>query len=115
MPRRPKHPCRYPGCPGLAEPGKSYCPEHQDLQLAMEQAARERWRQRARPGSAAERGYDARWREVRARQLQAFPFCQRCGRRATLVHHIDGNAHNDDMSNLMSLCDSCHQKVHHGG
>ena len=27
MPKSPKRPCRYPGCPNLCESG-TYCPEH---------------------------------------------------------------------------------------
>ena len=27
MPKNPKRPCRYPGCPNLCERG-TYCPEH---------------------------------------------------------------------------------------
>ena len=29
MPRKPKHPCGYPGCKELTE--KRYCPEHEQL------------------------------------------------------------------------------------
>lgn len=28
MPRRPKIPCGYPGCPRLVEQGKKYCNKH---------------------------------------------------------------------------------------
>lgn len=45
--------------------------------------------------------------------------CEYCG--ATLdfvprlvVHHRDGNATNNDPNNLITLCDSCHKKVHSG-
>ena len=30
MPRKPKKPCAYPGCPNLTE--KKYCPEHERLE-----------------------------------------------------------------------------------
>ena len=52
MPKHPKRPCRYPGCPNLCESG-TYCSEH-----SAESPDRLR-------GSATERGYDAKWRRAR--------------------------------------------------
>jgi len=113
MPSRPKHPCRHPGCPGLVPHGRSYCAAHQAEQDRVDRARRERYEQRVQRGSAAAHGYDANWRRVRDRQLQACPICQRCqARRATIVHHIDGNAFNNASTNLLSVCASCHQKIH---
>ena len=57
MPRSPKRPCRYPGCPNLCESG-TYCPEH-----SSESPDRLR-------GNATERGYDAKWRRARRQFLQ---------------------------------------------
>ena len=65
MPKRPKRPCRYPGCPNLCEKG-TYCAEHQG-------ESPERWR-----GSAAERGYGADWRKARRRFLASNPLCAAC-------------------------------------
>ena len=45
MPRIPKRPCRYPGCPNLCDSGV-YCRKHSEYSA-------DRMR-----GSAAERGYD---------------------------------------------------------
>jgi 5-methylcytosine-specific restriction endonuclease McrA len=28
------------------------------------------------------------------------------------VHHIDGNAHNDRLDNLITLCSTCHRKTY---
>ena len=42
-------------------------------------------------------------------------FCRRCKRkdkRVLLVHHIDGNRGNNDISNLVFLCYNCHYLVH---
>ena len=68
MPRKPKRPCSYPGCPKLTD-GR-FCEEHQ-----------------RREG-----------RLVKAEQ----------------VHHIKPLAEGGDHSetNLMSLCSSCHAKIH---
>lgn len=28
MPRKPRRPCRHPGCPNLCEDGEQYCEKH---------------------------------------------------------------------------------------
>ena len=38
--------------------------------------------------------------------------CQICERKAILVHHIDKDNSNNDPKNLISLCQSCHGKLH---
>jgi 5-methylcytosine-specific restriction endonuclease McrA len=53
-------------------------------------------------------------RHVRRQALhRANHTCQRCGRRATEVHHLTyerlGNEHPDD---LQPLCDDCHRAAH---
>ena len=65
MPKNPKRPCRYPGCPNLCESG-TYCPEH-----SAESPDRLR-------GNATERGYDAKWRRTRRQFLQKHPLCANC-------------------------------------
>ena len=86
MPRKPKQPCAYPGCPNLSE-GR-YCEEHRKL--------------------------------IRDNYVKTHPFCERCFTNGILVpveevHHkvpiSQGGTHNP--SNLMSLCKSCHNKIHH--
>jgi len=40
-------------------------------------------------------------------------YCHRCGSRDKIqVHHIDGDDENDELSNLVPLCEPCHVKVH---
>ena len=60
--------------------------------------------------------HTSRWRRLRALQLQSFPICIECKRKAiikqaTVVDHIvrikDGGE-SFDMNNLQSLCTSCH-------
>ena len=66
-------------------------------------------------GSSSQRGYDARWRRLRARKLRADPICAEClkdGDRVTEATHVDHivpfKGKNDplrlDYSNLQSLC-----------
>ena len=106
MPRSPKRPCRYPGCPNLCESG-TYCPEH-----SAELPDRLR-------GSAAERGYDAKWRRARKRFLRSHPLCANCLSQgivtpATVVDHIVPHRGDRalfwDENNWQPLCKRCHDR-----
>ena len=106
MPRSPKRPCRYPGCPNLCESG-TYCPEH-----SAESPDRQR-------GSAAERGYDAKWRRARKLFLQRHPLCANCLSQgvltpATVVDHIVPHRGDHrlfwDEQNWQPLCKACHDR-----
>lgn len=106
MPRRLPHPCGMPGCPALAPSGTRFCERH-----ARDDAKRYD-RQR---GTAAQRGYNARWRRIRALVLAEEPLCRECARQgkvvpARQVDHIDGNVENMVRENLQPLCDSCHSR-----
>lgn len=110
VPRKPKQPCAYPGCPRLTD-GR-YCEEHRKLvEKNYERYSRD---------PDVHKKYGARWRRIRAAYVKTHPFCEACFKRGILVpvdevHHIvpvsRGGTH--DPSNLMSLCRSCHNKIHH--
>ena len=89
----------------MRDPNRRYCPQHQ----------REEWKRHDQArGSAAERGYDAAWREIRDRYLADHPMCERCKRRpSTMVHHRTPKRQggSDDPSNLQALCELCHRQV----
>lgn len=64
--------------------------------------------------------YGRAWKRIRDRYAAAHPLCERCLKEGRLtpveeVHHIvpvtQGGDHRE--SNLMSLCQSCHNKMHH--
>ena len=102
MPRKPKRPCRHPGCPSLSD--EVYCVVHRPLY------ARE---------SATNRGYDARWRAARKRYLRQYPLCIECQRNgkftpATVVDHILPHRGDEDLfwdeSNWQPLCKHCHDR-----
>lgn len=106
MPTRPLRPCSSPRCPALTSAGR--CDAH---------ARATRQQQDERRGTAAERGYDGKWRKAREAFLAANPLCRLCaaeGRTtgATVVDHIV--PHKGDMAafwkrnNWQSLCASCH-------
>ena len=107
MPKIPKRPCRYSGCPNLCEKG-IYCEEH-----------RKEWSHDAIRGGAAARGYDAHWRKARKAFLSRHPRCAECLKNgvltpATVVDHIiphRGDPHLMwDESNWQALCKSCHDR-----
>jgi 5-methylcytosine-specific restriction protein A len=109
MPRKPKRPCRYPGCPNLTD--GVYCEEHAKQ---MEQHY-EKFQRGYSPGKR----YGRAWVRIRHRYATKHPLCEMClknGRYVAVeeVHHIiplsEGGTH--DESNLMSLCRSCHEKIH---
>jgi 5-methylcytosine-specific restriction protein A len=48
---------------------------------------------------------------MRAYVLQVNPICTDCQRTpATVADHIDGDAMNNEMTNLTGLCASCHSR-----
>lgn len=110
MPRKPKRPCSYPGCPNLTD--GQYCKEH-------EAAARRQYNRYGRPADSNKK-YGRAWKRIRDRYAAAHPLCEMCLKEGRLtpveeVHHIvplsQGGTHRND--NLMSLCQSCHTKIHH--
>ena len=112
MPRKPKRPCGHPGCPKLATDGGQYCEEHQKLE-------QKRYNKYERSPDS-NRKYGRAWQRIRARYVAVHPLCELCLKEGRLtpvqeVHHIipisKGGTH--EQSNLMSLCQSCHTKLHH--
>ena len=112
MPRSPRRACAYPGCPRLAEDGCQYCAQHR-------KAERDRYNKYERSPDV-NRKYGRAWQRIRNRYAAAHPLCEMCLKEGKLtpveeVHHIkpisQGGDHRE--SNLMSLCQSCHTKLHH--
>ena len=110
MPRKPMKPCRYPGCPNLTD--EMYCDAHR-------KQARDEYNLYERSPDI-NRKYGRAWKRIRDRYASAHPLCERCLKEGKYtpveeVHHIlpvsQGGTHTD--SNLMSLCRSCHTKIHH--
>lgn len=110
MPRKPKQPCAYPGCPKLSD--ERYCEEHRKVVAKnYDKYTRE---------PSVKKKYNRQWARARARYASLHPFCERCleeGRVTPVqeVHHklplARGGTHAEE--NLMSLCRSCHNKIHH--
>ena len=109
MPRLPKKPCKYPGCPNLTE-GR-YCKEHEkEANQTYEKYGRDQ---------TVRRKYGRAWKRIRNKYVSEHPFCEKCLKNGIVVpvdevHHIkplaEGGTH--DRSNLIGLCKSCHAKIH---
>lgn len=76
-----------------------------------------------RRGTAAQRGYDGRWQQVRRAYWQAHPYCEPCwergmirteanGYRIDVDHRVPFQGKDDPLrlrwDNLQSLCRACH-------
>lgn len=105
MPSKPRKPCNKPGCRELTT--ERYCEKHKPEQHQYDQHR----------GTAAERGYDHRWREYRKWYLQQNPLCRHCSDEgqvtpATVVDHIVPHKGNMELfwnpKNHQPLC-----KMHH--
>lgn len=110
MPMKPKQPCAYPGCKRLSD-GR-YCEEHRKM-------VAKQYEQYSRDPNIHKK-YGRVWKRIRDSYVKTHPFCEQCFKEGILtpvdeVHHIipvsRGGTH--DRSNLMSLCKSCHNKIHH--
>ncbi|MGG0756253.1 HNH endonuclease signature motif containing protein [Brevibacillus laterosporus] len=99
--------CRKQGCSKLTE--NRYCDAHKSQTKLYNQER----------GTAAKRGYDARWRKARAGYLAGNPLCKKCLEKgkiiaATVVDHI--TPHKGDVvlfwdrNNWQGLCASCHSR-----
>ncbi len=109
MPSKPKRPCAWPGCPELTD-GR-YCEEHR-------KTAERQYNKYSRAPDI-HRKYGRAWKRIRDRYAAEHQLCEMRLQegRVTLideVHHVapvsKGGTH--DRRNLMSLCRSCHNKIH---
>lgn len=108
MPRKPKRPCSYPGCPNLTD--DRYCESHKSL------VDRNYNKYQRDPNS--NKRYGRSWKRIRDRYIKAHPLCEECekyGRLTTAeeVHHILplSKGGGNEPENLMSLCKSCHSRI----
>ena len=109
MPTKPKKPCKFPGCPNLTN--ETYCELHKSKM-------RKDYNTYERTGNHSKK-YGREWKRIRDRYVKTHPLCEMClkvGRYTPVeeVHHIlpviRGGTNAE--SNLMSLCKSCHNKIH---
>lgn len=112
MPYSPRRGCAYGNCPNRAVPGSQYCEEHKKLTDKQYNDYSRR--------PEIKKKYRNHWRKIRERYYSMHPYCEQCFKEGKMVladevHHIipvsRGGTH--EASNLMSLCRSCHNKIHH--
>ena len=107
MPYKPKRSCSFPGCPELIPSGERFCSKHKK---------EEQKRYDKQRGTAAQRGYDARWRRYKKRYITEHPLCinyEECHNVATVVDHIISvNQGGDfwDPNNHQPMCKPCHDR-----
>jgi 5-methylcytosine-specific restriction protein A len=108
MPRKPKSPCSFPGCPKLTE--GSYCEDHH-------KTMNRNYNKYQRDPESNKR-YGRSWKRIRDRYIKTHPLCEECEKQGRLtpveeVHHIIplSRGGGNETSNLMSLCGSCHRKI----
>lgn len=108
MPKKPKSPCRFTGCPVLTD--DLYCEDHRKV-------INKHYNKYKRAPDTYKR-YSNRWRKIRQLYIKEHPVCELCEKKNILrpveeVHHIiplsQGGTHHED--NLMSLCKSCHSRI----
>jgi len=109
MPRKPKRPCSYPGCPKLVD--GQYCEEHQKL-------VTKQYNLYGRDEFSKNFYKTPEWLSVKKQYLKEHPLCVECLKsgkrtRATIVDHIVPIKQGGDKfseSNLQALCWSCHSR-----
>lgn len=109
MPRKPKRPCGYRGCPELVD--GYYCEKHK-------KETNRKYEKYKRDTETSKR-YGRKWRKIRKKYIAEHPLCEICFKNKRMVnadhvHHIkplkEGGT--NDEENLMSLCISCHSRIH---
>lgn len=109
MPRRPKRPCSYPGCPNLTD-GR-FCEEHAKLEAKRYE--------RYERDPATKRRYGRAWKRIRDSYAASHPMCEICLEKGVYtpteeIHHMkplsQGGTH--DRDNLKALCKTCHARIH---
>jgi 5-methylcytosine-specific restriction protein A len=109
VPRKPKRPCSYTGCPELTE--ERFCEKHQKVE-------NQRYEKYDRD-PAVRRRYGRAWKRIRDSYALVHPFCEQCltnGKyvKTEEIHHrlplSEGGTH--ERCNLIALCKACHARLH---
>ena len=107
MPKKPKRPCSFPGCPKLTD-GR-FCEEHEKLE-------NKRYEKYDRD-PAVRRRYGRAWKRIRDSYVQLHPLCELCQEKGLLVsteevHHRIPEGGTHARENLIALCKPCHARIH---
>ena len=113
--------CKYPGCHTSVPYGQRYCKRHEEQGKKRDAEANKERRRffDTKRGSASQRGYTSKWRQVSKRFLARHPYCVECYKQgrmtlATEVDHIKPHKGDHELmwseSNWQPLCHSCHSR-----
>lgn len=111
MPNRSLRPCNSPGCPELVSSGR--CEKHRK-QVNIDY-------NRTRRNRDTEKFYNsALWQRVRQQKRNMNPLCEQCEQDGKVVpvahvHHripIEKGGARTHLDNLISLCETCHRRLH---
>lgn len=119
MPVKPKRPCSYPSCNQITD--DKYCDKH----ARQEEAKRHRHYDKYKRDKQARDFYHSlAWEKAREQVLiRDHYLCQHCLKEkritpADMVHHIKPLKDYWDLrltlTNLISLCHACHNRIHGG-
>lgn len=109
MPYKPAKPCRHPGCPELTR--EIFCDKHRKEENKI-------YNQYKRDELSRTFYRTKQWQDIRRIKLNNSPFCEECMKNGKvvlgkIVDHIvpikQGGAPYD-LSNLQTLCWSCHSR-----
>lgn len=109
MPRKPKKPCSFPGCPNLTD--ERYCEKHSKLE-------NKNYNQYQRNPITKGR-YGNHWKRIRDAFVKEHPYCELCKKDGVFnpteqVHHIlpiaEGGS--NEWNNLIALCKYHHSQLH---
>lgn len=117
--------CSKNGCRNLCDQGQVYCNDHSYLAEKLKAERNKYYDTRIRDQQATEFYHSKEWEAVRRLVLARDHYlCQKCLKEkrltpASMVHHIvelrDDWSKRLQADNLVSLCQSCHNKVHAKG
>ena len=100
MPRKPKSPCSYPGCPKLTD--DRYCEKHKRL-------TNKNYNKYQRDPKSNKR-YGRAWKRIRDRYVKEYPLCEECKKHGSLLlkgmHHIVPCQGGNEFQSYV-LCKSC--------
>ena len=121
MPAKPLKPCAVPGCPNLTQ-GR-YCEQHKHKEQKDKAERHRYYDEHIRDQKARDFYHSKEWQRVRQAALTRDKhLCKHCLRNnritpADMVHHIieikRDWSRRLDLDNLISLCNSCHNKIPH--
>lgn len=99
--RSAPQPCRFPGCPEQAPPGRAYCQPH-DVE-----------REQTKRHTTSAAYHRPEYRRARRGMLHRYgPECWVCSSASRpSIHHLDGNPYNNRYANLAIVCSPCHGRI----